>query len=148
MTNFAFQLKGKKIRKRTKMHFLIIWIERIPLLQVYFSHFIPNQDTIFKDICFEKVLHFVLLVPPLVGFTMDLQTCHLEGRYHARIILLLLSLLSLLLLLLILWYYEVLLYFFFWINFSRKLYSFAFWRKKIRRHLVKVVLLYVVFCKA
>ena len=54
MTNFAFQLRGKKIRKRTKMHFLIIWIERIPLLQVYFSHFIPNQDTIFKDICFEQ----------------------------------------------------------------------------------------------
>ena len=70
------------------MHFPIIWIERIPLLQVYFSHVIVKQGAIFEDICF-KVLNFVLLVPPLVWFTMDLQTGHLEGRYHAQILLLL-----------------------------------------------------------
>ena len=30
-----------------------------------------------------------MLVPPVVQFSMDLQTGHLEDRYHARIILLL-----------------------------------------------------------
>ena len=44
-------------------------------------------------------------------------------------------------------YYEVHLHLFFRVNFSKKTYFFAFWRKKIRRHLVKVVLLSVVFCK-
>ena len=37
-----------------------------------------------------KELNFVLLVPPVVWFTMDLQTGQLEDSYHARIILLLL----------------------------------------------------------
>ena len=36
------------------MHLPIIWIEIIPLLQVYFSHFIAKQGTIFKDICFKQ----------------------------------------------------------------------------------------------
>ena len=58
MTNFAFQLKGKKFRKRTKMHLIIIWIERIPLLQVYLSHFIAKQNKIFKDICFDQGTQF------------------------------------------------------------------------------------------
>ena len=31
------------------MHLPIIWIEIIPLLQVYFSHFIAKQGAIFKD---------------------------------------------------------------------------------------------------
>ena len=58
MTNFALQLKGEKFRKRTNEHLLIIWIERIPLLQVYFSHVIVKQDAIFKDICFKQSTQF------------------------------------------------------------------------------------------
>ena len=36
------------------MHLPIIWIEIIPLLQVYFSYFIEKQGTIFKDICIRE----------------------------------------------------------------------------------------------
>ena len=81
---------------------------------------------------------------------MDLQTGHLEDRYHARIILLLLlllllllssSLLLLLLLVLLLLLFTVKLFcIFFQITFPKKFYFFAFWRKKIRMHLVKGVL--------
>ena len=58
ITNFALNLKWKKFRKRTKMHFRIIWIERIPLLQVYFSYFIAKQGRIFKDICIKESSQF------------------------------------------------------------------------------------------
>ena len=44
-------------------------------------------------------------------------------------------------------YYEVFLYFFSASIFPKKLYFFVFWSKKIRRHLVKSILLEVVFCK-
>ena len=87
------------------------------------------------DNCFKQGNNFALLAPPLVWFTMDLQTGHLADRYHAQIILLLLCTMKLFL------------YFFFWISFSKKLFFFAFWCKKIRRHLVKVGLWQVVFCK-
>ena len=40
------------------MHLPIIWIERIPLLQVYFNYFIAKQGTIFKDICFKQGIQF------------------------------------------------------------------------------------------
>ena len=56
--NFALQLKGKKFRKKTKLHLLVIWIETIPLLQVHFIHFIAKQDTIFKDICSSGVIYY------------------------------------------------------------------------------------------
>ena len=72
------------------MHLPIIWIGGILLLQVYFSHFIAKQGTIFRDTCLSEVLNFVLLVPSVVWFTMDPLTGHLEDRYHAQIILLLL----------------------------------------------------------
>ena len=36
-----------------------------------------------KIFVLKNVLKFVLLVPPVVWFTMDLQTGHLEDRYHA-----------------------------------------------------------------
>ena len=65
---------------------------------------------------------------------MDLQTGHLEDRYNARIVLLLLFTTN---------FFPI----FYRINFSKKLYIFALWRNKIRRHLVIVVLLYVLFCK-
>ena len=60
---------------------------------------------------------------------MDLQTGHLEDRDHAQIFLLLLLFTTK--------FFCV----FFQINFSKKLYVFAFWRKKVKRHLVKGVLL-------
>ena len=60
---------------------------------------------------------------------MDLQTGHLEDRDHAQIFLLLL--------LFTMKFFSV----FFRINFSKKLYVFAFWRKKVKKHLVKGVLL-------
>ena len=133
MTNFAFQLRGKKIRKRTKMHFLIIWIERIPLLQVYFSHFIPKQDTIFKDICFEQGTPFcsacssiglIYYGPANLSFRRQI-TC---ANYF------------------IIFYYEVFLYFFHNQFFQKTcvcvcFFFFEFWRKKISKNLVKVVLL-------
>ena len=59
---------------------------------------------------------------------MDLQTGHLEDRYNARIVLLLLFTTN---------FFSI----FYRINFSKKLYIFALWRNKIRRHLVIVVLL-------
>ena len=69
------------------MHFPIIWIERILLLQVYFSsHFIAKQGTIFNDICFKQGTLFYSLVPPVVWFTTDLQIGHFEDRDHTRII--------------------------------------------------------------
>ena len=51
------------------MHLPIIWIERTPLLQVYFNHFIVKLGTIFKDIfVLSKVLNFALPVPSVVSF--------------------------------------------------------------------------------
>ena len=44
----------KKFRNRTKMDLLIIWLERIPLLQLYFSHCIAQQGTIFNNIYFKQ----------------------------------------------------------------------------------------------
>ena len=40
------------------MHLHIIWLERIFLLQVYFSHFIAKQGTMFKDVCFKQCTQF------------------------------------------------------------------------------------------
>ena len=48
----------EKVWKNDKNAFPIIWIERIPLLQVYFSYFIAKQGTIFKDICIKEVTQF------------------------------------------------------------------------------------------
>ena len=45
----------EKAPKKDKNAFAI---ERIPLLQVYFSHFIAKQGTIFKDICFKQGTQF------------------------------------------------------------------------------------------
>ena len=54
------------------------------------SVFWQNRAQYLKIFVLSKVLNFVLLVPPVVWFTMDMQTSHLEDRYHARNILLLL----------------------------------------------------------
>ena len=47
-----------------------------------------NRTQYLKIFVLSKVLNFVLLAPSLVWFTMDLQTGHLEDRYHVQIILL------------------------------------------------------------
>ena len=47
------------------MHLPIIRIERIPLLQVHFSHFIAKQGTIFKDICFKQGTQFGSACPSI-----------------------------------------------------------------------------------
>ena len=44
----------EKGQKKEKMHLPIIWIERIPLLQVHFSYFTAKQGTIFKGICIKE----------------------------------------------------------------------------------------------
>ena len=128
------QPKGKKFRKRTKMHLPIIWIERASLLQVYFSHFILKQSTIFKDICFKLGTQFCsvcsssgLIYYGLANWSFRKQIpC---ANYPIIIIC-----------------YEVFLFLcFFRIIFFQKLYFFAFWRKKIMRYLVKDV--QVMFCK-
>ena len=67
----------------------IIWIERIPLWCIL-ATLLKNTAQYLKTFVLSKVLSFVQLIPPMVWFTMDLQTGHLEDRYHARIILLLL----------------------------------------------------------
>ena len=59
---------------------------------------------------------------------MGLQTGHLEDKYHAQIIVLLLFTVKIFCI-------------FLQISFSKNLFFFVFWRKKIRRHLVKGVLL-------
>ena len=102
-------LSRKKAPKKDKNAFAI---ERIPLLQVYFSHFIAKQGTIFKDICFKQGAQFCSARSSVVWFTMDLQTSHLENRYHARVILLLLFTMKV---------FRI----FFQINFSKKLYLFS-----------------------
>ena len=48
-------LYREKVPKKDKNTFAI---ERIPLLQVYFSHFIVKQGTVFKDICFKQGTQF------------------------------------------------------------------------------------------
>ena len=40
------------------MHLRIIGIERIPLLQVYFSHVISKQGSMFEDICCRQDAQF------------------------------------------------------------------------------------------
>ena len=48
----------EKVPKKDENAFPIIWFERIPLLQVYFSYFIAKQGTIFKDICIKEDTQF------------------------------------------------------------------------------------------
>ena len=124
ITNFALQLIGKSSEKTKCISslFELNW-------KCILATLLQNRAQYLKIFVLSKVLNFVLLVPPVVWFIMDLQTGHLEDRYHGRIILLLLS------------FTTKIFCIFFRINFSKKLYFFAFWRKKISTHLVKGVLL-------
>ena len=47
------------------MYLPIIWIERIPLLEVYFSHFISKQDSISIEICFKQGTQFCSAYSPI-----------------------------------------------------------------------------------
>ena len=96
------------------MHLSIISIKKIPLLQIYFSHVIAKQSTTFKDICFKQGTQFCsacssigLIYCGSVNWSVRRQIpC---ANYFIIII-----------------YYGDFLYFFFQVNFSKKLYFFAF----------------------
>ena len=119
---------GKSSKKGQKWIYLsIIWTERISLLQVYFGYFTVKQGTIFKDICIKEGTQFcsacsssglIYYAPANWSFRRQIPRAN-----H-----------------LLLLYTMKLFYIFFWINFSIFVF-FAFWRKKIRSHLVKGVLL-------
>ena len=70
------------------MYLPIIWMEKIPLLQVYLSHFIAKQDSIFIDICFKQGTQFCSACSS-IGL-IYYGTGRLEDIYHTLIILLLL----------------------------------------------------------
>ena len=119
---FCSPVKRERVPKKNKK-----WIERIPLLQVYFSHFIAKQGTIFKDICFKQGTQFcsacsssglIYYGPANWSFRRQIPCANCF---------------------IIIIYYEVFLYFFFHINFPPKMDFSAFWHKKISRHLVKGV---------
>ena len=123
------------------MHLAIILIKRIPLLQVHFRHFISKQGTIFKDICFKQGTHFC-------------STCFSSGLMYYRPAnwsfrrQMLCANYFIITYYIYIYIYKYIYSIFFRIRFSKKKPGFfAFWRKKIRRHLVKGVLSYVVFCK-
>ena len=91
-----------------------------------------NRAQYLKIFVLSKVLNFILLVPLLVWFTMDLQTGHLEDRYHYFFWYFIIII-----------YYEVFVFFFpnqFFPNIFFFFFFFAFWHKKIRRQPVKGVL--------
>ena len=121
-------LKWKKFRKRKKMHLPIIWIERIPLLQVYFSYFIAKQSTIFKDICIKEGTKFcsACFSSGLIYHGPANWSCRRQmprANYY---------------------YYITWRFLYFFLNqFFQKIVSFffSFLHKKIRSHLVKGVLL-------
>ena len=127
MIIFALQLKGKKFLKGEKCICLLFELKEFLYCKCILAILLQSQAQNWKIFVLSKVLNFVLLVHPLVWFTMDLQTGHLEDRYHAQIILLLLFTMR---------FFCI----FFRDNFPPKMYFFALWRKKIMRHLVKVVL--------
>ena len=118
----------EKVPKKDENAFPIIWFERIPLLQVYFSYFIAKQGTIFKDICIKEDTQFcsacsssglIYHGPANWSFRRQIP----RTGYFIIIV-----------------YYEV--FCIFLLNqFFQKIVFFAFWRKKIRSHFVKGVLL-------
>ena len=113
------------------MHLPIIWIKRIPLLRGYFSHFISEQGTIFKDICLRRGTQFYSACTS-IGLIYNGPA---NWSFRRQIPL-------------FFWYFIIIIYyevfvFFFRINFSQFFFFFfffAFWHKKIRRQPVKGVL--------
>ena len=128
MTTFAFQLKRTNSRKTTKTYLPIIWNERINFLQVYFSYFIAKQGTIFKDICIQKGTQFCSAIsssgliyygPADWSFRRQISC----ANYFVIIL-----------------FHEGFIYIFPSQFFTKIVVFFAFWRKEIRRYLVKIVL--------
>ena len=101
----------------------------MPLLQVCFSHFIAKHGSIFKDICFKQGTQFCSACSSS-GLIYYEPANWLFGRQIPCANYFIITI-----------YYEVILYFF-PNQFFQKLvclFFFAFWRKKIQRHLVKGV---------
>ena len=68
----------EKVPKKDKNVLPFIWIERIPLLQVYFSYFTVKQGTIFKDICIKEGTQVFSVCSSNGKFCFDLLcTCKL-----------------------------------------------------------------------
>ena len=80
--------KGKKLQKKTKIYLLFIWIKKIPLVQVYFSHFIAKQSTISKVTYFKQGTRFCSACSSIS--LISYETGQLEDKYHAPIMSLLL----------------------------------------------------------
>ena len=113
----------------SEMHLPIIWIKRIPLLRGYFSHFISEQGTIFKDICFKQrtqfcsACTFIGLIYNGPANWSSRRQIPLFFRYFIIVI-----------------YNEVFVFFPESIFPKKNYFFFAFWHKKIRRQSVKGVL--------
>ena len=100
------------------MYLPIIWIEGISLLQVHFSHFIAQQGTIYKYICFKLGTQFCSACSFSGLIYYGPATCPFRRQIPCANYLFLLFTMKFL-------------FFFFQVNFSKKLYIFfAFWLKK------------------
>ena len=133
MTNFALQLKRKSSEKGQKCICPLLKLKEFLYCKCILTTSLQIRAQYLKIFVLSKVLSFALLVLLLVWFTMDLQTGQLEDRYQ----------ISRANYFIIVIYYKVFLYFFSESIFPKKIFFFffAFWRKKIRRHSVKGVLL-------
>ena len=117
-----FCWKRKNSEKEQNCIFPLFKLKELLYCKCVLAISLQNRAQYLKIFALSKVFNFILLVPPVVWFTIYLQTVHLEDRYHMQIILLLLFTIK----------FSCI---FFQINFSKNF--FAFWRKKIRRHLVR-----------
>ena len=118
----------------------VIWIERIPLLGVYFRYIIAKQGTIFKDICYKQGSQFCSACSPSGLIYYGSANWSFRGQRPWA------NLFNIII------YYEFFLLLFFFVclfvcfffnkliaNFQQK--TIAFWYKKIQRLLLKGVLL-------
>ena len=69
------------------MHLPIIELKELLYCNCILTTLLQNKAQYLKTFVLSKVLNVVLLVPPFLWFTMDLQTGHSQDRYHVRIIL-------------------------------------------------------------
>ena len=76
ITNFALQLKGKRFRKGQKCICPLFELKEFLYYKSILATLLLNRAQYLKIFVLTKVPNFVLLVPPVVRFTMDLQTGH------------------------------------------------------------------------
>ena len=81
---------GKSFEKGQKCICPLFELKSFLYCKCILATLLKNRAQYLKIFVLGKVPNVVLLVPPVVWFTMDLKTAHLEDRYHARIIVLLL----------------------------------------------------------